>query len=117
MLHIMTVLLLEYLPHPSLPLVKGIRKRFGELVHHHRYRDPEVCAESLWIKILCFSRGDAKAVALPILDVTSEDVECSHGASISTFDEGVVRYLSSRGVSKGDQEILLIESVREWGQL
>ena len=59
---------------------------------------------------------NAKAVALPILDVTSEDVECSHGASISTFDEGVVRYLSSRGVSKSDQETLLVESIRAWGQ-
>jgi hypothetical protein len=90
----------------------------NELVYRGQIYIPEkVSAVSHQDCDIILLNDDSKAVALPILDVTSQDVECSHGASISTFDETVVRYMSSRGVNQHAQKKLLVQSIKEWGML
>lgn len=45
--------------------------------------------------------GDkARVVAMPTLEITADNVECSHGASVADLDENSMFYLASRGVNR-----------------
>lgn len=44
--------------------------------------------------------GDkAKVQSFPILEIDEDDVTCSHGSTIGAFDEAMLFYLQSRGIS------------------
>ena len=63
-------------------------------------------------RILLMS-NTAKAEAVPELEILSDDVKCSHAASISRVPEEHVFYLQSRGVKPELAEQLVIEGFLE----
>jgi Fe-S cluster assembly protein SufD len=49
----------------------------------------------------CIMLGEKSRVQImPTLDITADDVACSHGAAISDLDENAIFYLASRGISR-----------------
>ena len=52
----------------------------------------------------------AKIVAIPQLEIWSEDVVCSHGSAVGPLPEEEVFYLETRGLKKSDAEKLLLSS-------
>jgi Fe-S cluster assembly protein SufD len=76
--------------------------------------DPE-CGNSnsfLTERILLLS-DDAKAEAVPDLEILTDDVKCSHAASISRIPETQLFYLMSRGISRSSAEDLIVEGFLE----
>lgn len=72
--------------------------------------DPD-CGNSnsfLTERILLLS-DEAKAEAIPDLEILTDDVKCSHAASISRIPETQLFYLMSRGISKSEAEELIVE--------
>ena len=51
----------------------------------------------------------AKAFSKPELDIHSDDVTCSHGATIGNIDENALYYLNSRGIGKQMAKKLIIK--------
>jgi len=62
---------------------------------------------SLVERILLLS-DQAYAEAIPDLEILTDDVKCSHAASISSIDEQQLFYLMSRGLSKKLAEKLIV---------
>lgn len=54
--------------------------------------------------------SDARADAIPNLEIKANDVKCSHGASVSQFGGEDLFYLMSRGLARADAEKLLVEA-------
>ena len=52
---------------------------------------------------------DAKAEAIPELEVLSDDVSAAHGAASSTVDPEQIHYLMTRGYSRRDAEAEILE--------
>ena len=50
----------------------------------------------------------AKATALPNLEIEADDVRCSHGATIGQVDSSQLFYLMSRGLTRRQAERLLV---------
>jgi len=55
----------------------------------------------------------ASAQAVPELEILTDDVKCSHAASISQIPEQQLFYLMSRGISKEQAENLIIQGFLE----
>ena len=53
---------------------------------------------------------NAKLVAMPTLEITADNVVCSHGAAVTDLDENSMFYLQSRGLSRREGKKLLIRS-------
>jgi len=51
----------------------------------------------------------ARAETVPELEILTDDVKCSHAASISKIPESQLFYLQSRGISKKQAEDLIID--------
>ncbi|MGH7540724.1 MAG: Fe-S cluster assembly protein SufD [Gemmatimonadota bacterium] len=51
---------------------------------------------------------DARATALPNLEIEADDVRCSHGATIGQVEAGQRFYLMSRGLTRKQAERLLV---------
>ncbi len=43
----------------------------------------------------------------PELEIYADDVKCAHGATISQLNGGALYYLQSRGISRGEAEVML----------
>jgi Fe-S cluster assembly protein SufD len=52
---------------------------------------------------------EAKAECVPDLEIESDDVKCSHAASISRIPDDQLFYLMSRGISRNQAEDLIVE--------
>lgn len=52
----------------------------------------------------------ARVHTLPKLEIATDDVKCSHGASVSSLDDSQLFYLQSRGINKESAEKMLIEA-------
>lgn len=52
----------------------------------------------------------ARVHTLPKLEIATDDVKCSHGASVSSLDEDQLFYLQSRGIDKEAAAKMLIEA-------
>ena len=50
-----------------------------------------------------------KSFSKPELDIHSDDVVCSHGATVGSIDEDTVYYLKSRGIDKQTAEKLIVQ--------
>jgi Fe-S cluster assembly scaffold protein SufB len=59
-------------------------------------------------KVLLIS-SEAKAIAVPDLEILSDDVKCSHAASVSKIPEKQIFYLMSRGVSRKKAQEMIVE--------
>ena len=53
---------------------------------------------------------NAKLLAMPTLEITADNVVCSHGASVTDLDENSMFYLQSRGLNRREGKKLLIRS-------
>lgn len=51
----------------------------------------------------------ARADSIPGLEILTDDVRCTHGATVGKIDQDLVFYLQSRGLSKKDAEKLIVE--------
>jgi len=53
--------------------------------------------------------NDARADAIPGLEILADDVRCTHAATIGKIDPELIFYLRSRGIPKKDAERLVVE--------
>lgn len=70
----------------------------------------EACGQSqsfLTERILLLT-DQARAEAIPELEIMTDDVKCSHAASISRIPESQIFYLMSRGLSKEQAQDLVV---------
>ena len=51
----------------------------------------------------------ARADSIPGLEILTDDVRCTHGATVGKIDQGLVFYLQSRGLPKKEAEKLIVE--------
>lgn len=74
----------------------------GEAIFKGRIRIPKhaqmTSSEQLCRTLMMGER--ARVVAMPTLEITADNVECSHGASVSDLDENAMFYLASRGLNR-----------------
>jgi Fe-S cluster assembly protein SufD len=52
----------------------------------------------------------AKMHSKPRLEIYADDVKCSHGATVGQLDEGALFYLQSRGISKEEGRLMLMDA-------
>ena len=60
-------------------------------------------------KVLLVGKG-ARAVAIPELEIETDEVKASHAATVGQIDEEQVFYLQSRGLSEDQAKKLIIEA-------
>jgi len=53
--------------------------------------------------------NDARADAIPGLEILADDVRCTHAATIGKIDPDLIFYLRSRGIPKKDADRLVVE--------
>lgn len=51
----------------------------------------------------------ARADSIPGLEILTDDVRCTHGATVGKIDQDLVFYLQSRGLARKDAEKLIVE--------
>lgn len=56
---------------------------------------------------------DARADAIPNLEILADDVKCSHGAAVGPVDEDQKFYLQSRGIPPAEAEEIIIQGFFE----
>ncbi len=61
---------------------------------------------------LLLSQG-AKADAIPMLEIETDDVRCTHGVAVGPVDEEQAFYLMSRGIPAREAELLIVEGFFE----
>jgi len=91
--------------------LKGVVRDQAQLKFLGRIIIDEKCGDTnsfLTERILLLS-DQARAEAIPELEILSDDVKCTHAASISCLDESQLFYLMSRGVSRAEAEEMLVE--------
>jgi len=52
--------------------------------------------------------ADAKADSIPKLEILTDDVKCSHGATVGPVDKEQLFYLNSRGLSEREAEEMIV---------
>lgn len=57
---------------------------------------------------LILGTDDAMAVSLPRLEISADDVKCSHGSTTGQVDEVELFYLMSRGIPRSEAEKLVV---------
>ncbi|HSW89493.1 MAG TPA: SufD family Fe-S cluster assembly protein [Patescibacteria group bacterium] len=78
---------------------------FGRIVIEENCGDTQSFLEE---RILLLS-DQAKAEAVPELEIKTDDVKCSHAASISRIPEEHLFYLESRGIPPKKAEAMVVE--------
>ena len=56
---------------------------------------------------------DAKATAVPELEIETDDVKASHAATVGQIDKEQLFYLTSRGISQGVATKMIVEAFLE----
>ena len=82
----------------------------GETVFKGRIRIPKI-AQKTESEQLCRTLilGEkSRLVAMPTLEITADDVVCSHGAAVADLDENSMFYLSARGIDRREARKLLL---------
>jgi Fe-S cluster assembly protein SufD len=90
--------------------LKGIARDKSRLKIQGRIIIDPDCGQSssfLTERILLLS-DQAYAEAIPDLEILTDDVQCSHAASISNISEKHLFYLMSRGLSRKEAEKLIV---------
>lgn len=52
---------------------------------------------------------NARADSIPGLEILTDDVRCTHGATVGKIDKEQIYYLISRGIAKAEAEMLIVE--------
>ncbi len=107
-----TVIIHHKAPHTRAnTTLRGVGRDHGQVRFVGRIIIDENCGDTnsfLTERILLLS-DTAKAEAVPDLEIKTDDVKCSHAASISRIPEEHLFYLMSRGISRRQAEELIIE--------
>ncbi len=82
---------------------------FGRIIIDENCGDTQSFLEE---RILLLS-DKAKAEAVPELEIKTDDVKCSHAASISRIPEEHVFYLESRGIPKKEAQEMIVTGFLE----
>jgi len=91
-------------------MLKGVAKDHSTMRFFGRIKIEENCPDThsfLEERVLLLS-DQAKAETIPELEILSDDVKCSHAASISRIPEEHLFYLQSRGISVVAAEELIV---------
>ena len=82
----------------------------GEVIFKGRIRIPAHAqltdSDQLCRTLLLGSR--ARIIAMPTLEITADNVVCSHGASVADMDENSMFYMLSRGIKRTEARKLLL---------
>ena len=82
----------------------------GEAIFKGRIRIPEHAqltdSDQLCRTIMLGDR--ARVIAMPTLEITADNVVCSHGASVADLDENSMFYLAARGIDRQEARKLLL---------
>ncbi|RMA78773.1 Fe-S cluster assembly protein SufD [Umboniibacter marinipuniceus] len=89
--------------------VRGIvadhsKATFNGRIHIHR--DAQKTLAELNNRNLLMSRN-AELNTKPELEIYADDVRCAHGATVAELDEKSMYYLTSRGISRQDAQVML----------
>lgn len=107
-----TVIIHHQAPHTrSNTILKGVARDHGQINFTGRIIVAKKCPDTnafLTERILLLS-DTARAQAVPDLEILTDDVKCSHAASISHIPEEQLFYLMSRGVSQKEAEDLIVQ--------
>lgn len=107
-----TILLRHLAPHTSANTVlKGVASDTAYLKFTGRIMIEKDCPDTnsfLTERILLLS-DTARAEAIPDLEIQSDDVKCSHAASISRIPEEQLFYLQSRGIGRQTAQQLIVD--------
>ncbi|MBI4313838.1 MAG: Fe-S cluster assembly protein SufD [Candidatus Omnitrophica bacterium] len=57
--------------------------------------------------------GEAKADSIPMLEILTDDVRCTHGATVGPVDPEQLFYLTSRGIGEETAERMIVEGFFE----
>ena len=82
----------------------------GETIFKGRIRIPKI-AQKTDSDQMCrtLMLGEkCRLVAMPTLEITADDVVCSHGAAVADLDENSMFYLSARGIDRREARKLLL---------
>jgi Fe-S cluster assembly protein SufD len=93
-------------------LVKSIIREGGKGVFNGILRIPRGARNSVGMeRSINLLLGDkARAYALPQLEIVENDVECSHGSSVSSLDPDDLYFLQTRGIRPETGRDLLIQA-------
>lgn len=92
-------------------ILKGVAKDSSKIRFFGRISIQEKCPDTqsfLEERILLLS-DQAKAEAVPELEILCDDVKCSHAASISPIPQEHLFYLESRGIPKKQAQDMIVE--------
>lgn len=107
-----TVIIHHQAPHTRAnTTLRGVGRDQAQVRFVGRIIIDEACGDSnsfLTERILLLS-DQAKAEAVPDLEIKTDDVKCSHAASISRIPEEHLFYLMSRGIPQLEAENLIVE--------
>jgi Fe-S cluster assembly scaffold protein SufB len=110
------VLIVHKVPHTTAnTTLKGVAQDRSKIRFLGRIIIEPNCGDTnsfLEERILLLS-DEAKAEAVPELEILSDDVKCSHAATISNIPKEHLFYLQSRGLSKKQAEEAIIEGFLE----
>jgi Fe-S cluster assembly scaffold protein SufB len=96
-------------------VLKGVVRDHAQVSFTGRIIVAEHCPDTnafLTERILLLS-DTAKAEAVPELEILTDDVKCSHAASISHIPEAQLFYLKSRGIAHSEAEALIVQGFLE----
>ncbi len=92
-------------------VMKGVARDSSSLQLKGKIIIDENCGDTqsfLTERVLLLS-DQARAEAVPDLEIKTDDVRCSHAASITTLSADHLFYLQSRGIEKNKAEQLIVD--------
>ena len=107
-----TVIIHHLAPHTRAnTTLRGVARDQGFLKFTGRIIIEKDCGDTnsfLTERVLLLS-DQARAETVPDLEIKTDDVKCSHAASISRIPEEHLFYLMSRGLSQAEAETVIVE--------
>ena len=75
--------------------------------------------ESFLQERVLLASDQAKAVAIPDLEIMADEVKCSHAATVGSVDKEQMHYLMSRGMNEKEASKMIIDGFLEevWGKI
>lgn len=111
-----TVIIHHRAPHTQArTTLKGVGRGHSRISFTGRIIIDEDCGDShsfLTERVLLLSE-QASAEAIPDLEIMTDDVSCSHAASVSNIDQEHLFYLMSRGIGRERAEEMIVEGFLE----
>ncbi len=97
--------------------VRSIAQDKGQIVFNGKIRiEPTAPQTAAYQKNPCLILSEGAVIrTLPKLEIQTDDVQCAHGASISSVDEDQLYYLASRGIPENTARTMLIEAFKAPG--